>query len=99
MKSMLHVVRCAAVFAALLFLAVPAQAQAVKWWMSEQYVRELTLTPDQSRRIEEIFQAALPALRTQKKALDDAEMQFQATMQRGNYSAVMEQVDRLETAR
>jgi Spy/CpxP family protein refolding chaperone len=99
MKVMCSVWRHAAVFAALLVLAAPAQAQAVKWWMSEQYVHELGLTSDQSRRIEEIFQAAVPALRVQKKALDDAEKQFQTTMERGDYSAVMEQVDRLETAR
>jgi Spy/CpxP family protein refolding chaperone len=99
MNPMLSFGRCAAVFAALLFLVLPAQAQSIKWWMSEQYIRELTLTQDQSRRIEEIFQAKLPTLRAQKKALDDAEKQFQATMQRGNYSAAMEQVDQLEAAR
>ena len=46
-----------------------------------------------------MFQAALPTLRTQKKALDDADQQFQLLMQRGNYSSVMEQVDHLEAAR
>jgi Spy/CpxP family protein refolding chaperone len=100
MKPMHFFGRYAALFAVLL-LVVPASAhgQGFKWWMSDEYRRELSLTQDQSRRIEEIFQAALPSLRTQKKALDDEEKQFQTTMQRGNYSAVMEQVDRLEAAR
>src|SRR4051812_22816278 len=99
MNPMRVLVRAATVFAVLLCLVVPAQAQAVKWWTSDQYVHELGLTQDQSRRIEDIFQAALPNLRAQKKALDDAEQQFQAMMQRNNYSAVMEIVDHLETTR
>jgi hypothetical protein len=101
MKSMIDLLRCATVFAVLLALSAPAgaQTQGVKWWMSDQYKRELGLTADQSRRLEEVFQAALPTLRTQKKALDDAEQQFQQVMQRGNYSSVMEQVDHLEAAR
>jgi len=99
MKSMMHLGRLAATFTILLTLAGPATAQGVKWWMSDQYKRELSLTADQSRRLEEVFQAALPNLRSQKKALDDADQQFQQVMQRGNYSSVMEQVDHLEAAR
>jgi len=99
MKSTKDLGRLAAVFTALLLLAAPAGAQGVKWWMSDQYKRELGLTSDQSRRIEEVFQAALPQLRAQKKALDDADEQFKQAMERGNYSAVMEKVDHLEAAR
>ena len=99
MKSTMNVLRCATVVAVLLLLCAPVGAQGVKWWMSDQYKRELGLTSDQSRRLEEVFQAALPTLRAQKKALDDAEQQFQQVMQRGNYSSVMEQVDYLEAAR
>lgn len=92
--------RLAAACAVVVLLSSPSQAQqGVKWWMSDQYKRELSLTTDQSRRLEEVFQASLPTLRTQKKALDDAEQQFQQMMQRGNYSSVMEQVDHLEAAR
>ena len=99
MKSTRYLRRIFAVAAAVMILAAPAGAQGFKWWMSDQYKRELGLTADQSRRLEEIFQAALPSLRTQKKALDDADKQFQDVMQRGNYSSVMEQVDRLEASR
>ena len=98
MKPTINIRRIAAAFAILLFLAVPSGAQG-KWWMSDQYKRELALTADQSRRLEEIFQAALPTLRAEKKALDDAEKQFQQAMERGNYSSVMEKVDHLEAAR
>jgi len=99
MKSKTNLLRCAAAIAVLFFLSAPVGAQGVKWWMSDTYKKELGLTADQSRRLEEVFQAALPTLRTQKKALDDAEQQFQQVMQRGNYSSVMEQVDHLEAAR
>ena len=99
MKSTIDLGRLAAVFAILLLLSSPVSAQGVKWWMSDQYKRELSLTTDQSRRLEEVFQAALPTLRSQKKALDDADEQFKQVMQRGNYSSVMEQVDHLEAAR
>jgi Spy/CpxP family protein refolding chaperone len=49
------------------------QAQSVKWWKDERFIKELVLTPDQSSRIEAIFQAAQPALRAQKRALDKLE--------------------------
>jgi hypothetical protein len=99
MKPTIYLRRLAAAFAILLLLAGPSAAQGFKWWMSDQYKRELGLTSDQSRRLEEIFQAALPTLREQKKTLDDAEKQFQQAMQRENYSSVMEKVDHLEAAR
>jgi len=99
MKSTRDLGRLAAVIAVLLLFAAPAGAQGFKWWMSDQYKRELGLTADQSRRLEEVFQASLPNLRAQKKALDDAEQEFQQVMQRGNYSSVMEKVDYLEGAR
>ena len=62
--------RTTALIAALLFLAAPLAAQGFKWWQSDLYKRELGLTPEQSRRLEDIFQAAVPNLRVQKKALD-----------------------------
>ena len=98
MKPTSYLWRLAAAATVLLLLVSTASAQG-KWWVSEPFKRELGLTADQSRRLEEVFQAALPSLRAQKKALDDAEKQFQDVMQRGNYSSAMEQVDRLESSR
>jgi hypothetical protein len=99
MNPTIYLRRLAAAFAILLFLAGPAAAQGFKWWMSDLYKRELGLTAEQSRRLEETFQSALPMLRTQKKALDDAEKQFQQAMQKENYSMVMDKVDHLESTR
>ena len=81
-----------------LLLAAPAAGQS-KWWASEEYQRELGLTPAQVERLEETFQGAVPGLMAQKKALDHAEAEFERVLERGSYSDVMEQVDRVETAR
>ena len=99
MNPTIYFRRFAATLAILLLVSGSAFAQGFKWWMSDQYKRELNLTTEQSRKLEEIFQASLPALRNQKKALDDAEKQFQQAMERENYSAVMEKVDQLEATR
>lgn len=79
-------------------VAAPA-AQGFKWWQSEQYIRELGLTQEQSRVLEKIFQEALPKLRAHKRALDKAEAEFEALIEKGADQAVMEQVNRVETAR
>ena len=95
-------------FAALLFVSVALVATHVhanqstnppKWWTSEPYKRELGLTPDQSRKLEDIFQAAAPTLRTQRKALDDAEAQFEKLVNQDNEPVVIEQINRVVSAR
>ena len=62
-----------------LLWASPADAQQrSKWWKSERFTKELSLTADQSARIEEIFQAAEPALRAQNRALQKLEDELSA---------------------
>jgi Spy/CpxP family protein refolding chaperone len=78
---------------------VPAAGQGFKWWQSDLYKRELGLTSEQSRRLEDIFQAAAPDLRVQKRALDQAEAEFERLVEKGDDGAVMEQVGRVEIAR
>jgi len=70
-----------------------------KWWNSEPYVHELGLTPDQSRRLEEIFQQAAPNERPLKKALDEAEAQLERLMARPDDKPALEQIERVVTAR
>ena len=90
----------AAAVVAVVALSAPAvSAQGFKWWQSDLYKRELGLTPEQSRRLEDIFQAAVPNLRVQKKALDQAETEFERLVEKGDDGAVMEQVGRVEIAR
>ena len=82
-----------------LLLAQPTAAQGSKWWQSEQYRRDLGLTTEQSRRLEEVFQTAVPTLKARKKALDLAEAEFERLVERGDDGSVMDQVERVETAR
>jgi Spy/CpxP family protein refolding chaperone len=90
----------AAAFLIVLWAGAPAQAgQAFKWWESDHFQRELRLMPEQTRLIEGIFQEALPALRAQKKALDDAEAAFERLVERGDENLVLAQVERVEHAR
>ena len=84
---------------ALLFLAQPSAAQGSKWWQSDQYKRELGLTTEQSKRLEDIFQAAIPKLKADKKALDLAEAEFEKLLERGDDGSVMDHVERVEAAR
>lgn len=77
----------------------PPGAQGVKWWQSDYYKKELGLTAEQTRRIEEIFQNALPTLKVQKTTLDEAEAKFERLVERGDDNQVMEQVNLVEAAR
>ena len=85
--------------AALVWTSLPVTAQGFKWWQSDKYKKELGLTADQTRRVEEIFQKALPTLKVQKSALDEAEAKFERLVERGDDKEVMEQVNLVEAAR
>ena len=81
-----------------------AGQQGFKWWQSDQYKKELGLTAEQTRRMEEIFQKALPQLKAQKSALDEAEAKFERLVidtnaARGDDVVVMEQINVVEAAR
>ena len=84
--------------AVLVAVTVPAAGQG-KWWQSEEYKRELSLTAEQSKKLEEVFQASVPTLKSLKKALDQAESEFERLLERGDDGSVMDQVERVEAAR
>jgi|SRR5688572_6928744 Spy/CpxP family protein refolding chaperone len=88
---------CAAAFLLSVSSGVAAQA-AFKWWQATDVIKELTLAPDQSKRLEDVWQKALPALKAQKTALDAAEAQFERLIERGDATA-MEQINVVEAAR
>jgi Spy/CpxP family protein refolding chaperone len=98
-KAVSIAVMVATSIAVLFTVALPAAGQGSKWWQSEQYRRELGLTPDQSKRLEDVFQAAVPTLKSLKKALDQAESEFERLLERGDDGSVMDQVERVEAAR
>jgi Spy/CpxP family protein refolding chaperone len=85
-------------FAVLVAVALPAAGQG-KWWQSEEYIRELRLTSEQSKKLEEVFQASVPTLKSLKKTLDQAESEFERLLERGDDGSVMDQVERVEAAR
>jgi Spy/CpxP family protein refolding chaperone len=93
-----NLLRQIVVLFAVLAIALPAAGQG-KWWQSEDYKRELRLTTEQSKKLEEVFQASVPTLKSLKKALDQAESEFERLLERGDDGSVMDQVERVEAAR
>ena len=74
----------------------PQGTQGVKWWQS--IFKEGSDSRPNRRRMEEIFQKALPTLKVQKTALDEAEAKFERLVERGDDNQVMEQVNLVEAA-
>src|SRR5689334_1285710 len=60
---------------ALLAFAAPVQGQSFgfPWWRDAQFQRELSLTSDQTTRIENLFQSTIGTLRAKKAELDQQE--------------------------
>lgn len=99
MQSSVRIGWASALLALAVLLAVPAAGQGSKWWQSDKYKRELGLTTEQSRQLEETFQAAMPNLRVLNEALDQAEAEFERRVQKGDDGAILEQVKRVAAAR
>ena len=74
-------------------------ANPPKWWNSDHYKRELGLIPEQSRKLEEIFQQSAPALQSLKRTLDEAEAQFERLADQADEKPAVEQIDRVVAAR
>ena len=91
--------RGAAVVVLLAFCVAPALAQRGKWWQDERFQSELSLTPEQSTRLEEVFQKTQPTLRRQMRALDRAEDEFDRLVESGDDASVLEHVGIVEAAR
>ena len=87
---------CAVLVAVL--LAPVVSAQGFKWWQAESVIKELGLTPEQTRSLEDVFQKALPRLKAQKTELDKAEAEFQRLIDSGD-PAAMEQINIVEASR
>ncbi|MBY0495186.1 MAG: periplasmic heavy metal sensor [Cyanobacteria bacterium] len=83
--------------------AAPAQSQGFgfKWWQTERFKTELALTQEQINRIEGIYQATEPLLRSQKHAVDRREEKLSRTIQdpKSDEATVVQAIDRLEAAR
>ena len=99
MKSATVLSRLAALCAVLVLVwSSAADAQRFKWWQSEEYKKELGLTAEQIRQLEDVFQKALPTLKAQNAKLEEAEQKFQRLIDQGDQAA-MEQIHVVEAAR
>lgn len=96
---LLFVTAALALTALVLITTATAGQQGFKWWQSDHYKKELGLTAEQTRRMEDIFQKALPQLKAQKSALDESEAKFERLVERGDDTIVMEQINVVEAAR
>ena len=69
--------------------------------MDDRFQRELAITPDQTSRIDAIFQAAQPALRAQQRALSKLEDELSKMVLEANVqdSEVEHFVGKVEAAR
>ena len=92
----------AALALAALALATPVQAQSFgfPWWRDPQFQRELTLSADQSAKIEAIFQDAFAKLRQKKDELDQREDELSRMIAtNADEGLVVRQVDKVEAIR
>lgn len=88
--------------AAVLVLAAAGavNAQSFAWWKSDQFQKEVGLTPDQCTRIDTVFQTALPKLRQGKQELDSQEAELSRLIEtNADEAQVTKQVDRVEAIR
>ena len=92
-------VRGAAVVVLVVCCVTPALAQRGKWWQSERFKSELSLTTEQSANLEQIFQKTLPHLRQRMRALDRAEDEFDRLVENGDDASVLDYVGIVEAAR
>lgn len=92
---------CLALSLLTLAWATPADAQRFRWWKDDRFTRELALTPDQSSRIEAVFQEAQPELRAQQRAVSKLEDELSKLVQeaRVEESEVEHFVGKVESAR
>jgi Spy/CpxP family protein refolding chaperone len=83
-------------------LAAPVRAQSFgfPWWRDAQFQHELTLTSDQTTRIESVFQSSIGALRAKKAELDQQEDDLSRLIgANADEAAVIRQVDKVESIR
>jgi Spy/CpxP family protein refolding chaperone len=85
-----------------LALAAPIHGQSFgfPWWKDAQFQKELTLTADQSARIDLVFQSAMSTLRPKKEELDRQEAELSRLIAANAEEAVVSfQVDKVEAIR
>jgi Spy/CpxP family protein refolding chaperone len=86
----------------LLALATEGRAQSFgfPWWRDAQFQKDLSLTADQSTRIDSVFQSTISLLRQKKEELDQQEAELSRLIAgNADEAVVVRQVDRVEGIR
>src|SRR5262245_3039010 len=73
MRPTLRCAGAAMVFTLALATAAHAQSFGFPWWRDAQFQRDLSLTAEQTAKIENVFQPAVTQLRAKKAELDQQE--------------------------
>lgn len=80
--------------------SVHAQSFGFPWWRDAQFQRDLSLTADQSSRIDSVYQSTIPKLRHKKEELDQQEAELSRLIAANvDEAAVVRQVDHVEAIR
>jgi Spy/CpxP family protein refolding chaperone len=88
--------------AAFVTLAAPVHGQSFgfPWWRDAQFQRDLSLSTDQSSRIDAVFQQTIPVLRQKKAELDMQEEELSKMIAaNADETSVTRQVDKVEGIR
>jgi Spy/CpxP family protein refolding chaperone len=72
-----------------------------KWWQDDRFKAELGLSAQQAEEVEQIFQSALPRLRSGKQQLDQLEADLSRMIRErsADEGTVAQQIERVEAAR
>jgi Spy/CpxP family protein refolding chaperone len=90
----------AIVFSLALATGVHAQSFGFPWWRDAEFQRDLSLTADQTTRIETLFQSTISQLRAKKTELDQQEEELSRLIAaNADEALVVKQVDRVEGIR
>ena len=91
----------AAVLLVLMVVGVAGgQSFGFPWWRDPQFPRDLSLTTDQSSKIDAVFQQTIPTLRQKKTELDAQEEELSKMIAaNSDESSVTRQVDKVEAIR
>jgi Spy/CpxP family protein refolding chaperone len=90
-----------AILLALAFTA-PGRAQSFgfPWWRDAQFQKDLSLSPEQSARIDSVFQSSVTLLRQKKAELDQQEAELSRLIAaNAEETVVVRQVDKVEAIR
>lgn len=85
-----------------LAFAAPGRAQSFgfPWWRDAQFQKDLSLSPEQSARIDSVFQSSVTLLRQKKAELDQQEAELSRLIAaNADEAVVVRQVDKVETIR